>query len=301
MEGEYNLGYYVDPSTSSYYIAPDSATQYYQKAKEFTDWVNDPKNGLTQIKASDGIKADGTHYQGDYYVFQTGNQNDPEDEASVFNNHRRDVIKDSITTNLSQAIASYNDNSESLGTLSNFQMPILSEEEWDRVLNNVCLITFMQGIQVGTKVFNDYAIVTSTKNKEYISPDSIYYINPDKEGTDEVSYYHKIGCPYLDDTQKIVGYRNSDFDRMSYDVENNVSSVTSENNKITDIQYSERDKTYYYYMHPEYACYYCIVNSSADFVDWRSNPNRAKAYYTAMAREKFNFYKTNSYFVINNN
>lgn len=300
-EGDYSLGFYVEPSTSSYYIAADSAKQYYEKAKEFTDWVNDPNNGLAKIKASDAVKADGSHYEGfsDEYIFQISNQNDPEDEASIFNDHRRDVIKASIQDNLSQAIASYNENSESLGTLANFQMPILSEDEWDQVLNNVCLITFMQGIQVGTKVFNDYAIVTSTKNKEYVSPDSIYYINPEKEETDEVSYYHKLGCPYLDDTQKIVGYRNSDFDRMSYDVENKVSSITYEHDKITGIEYSERDKTYYYYMHPEYACYYCIVNSSAEFVDWRSNPNRLKAYYTAMAREKFNFYKTNSYFEIN--
>ncbi len=300
-EGDYSLGFYVEPSTSSYYIAADSAKQYYEKAKEFTDWVNDPNNGLAKIKASDAVKADGSHYEGfsDEYIFQISNQNDPEDEASIFNDHRRDVIKASIQDNLSQAIASYNENSESLGTLANFQMPILSEEEWDQVLNNVCLITFMQGIQVGTKVFNDYAIVTSTKNKEYVSPDSIYYINPEKEETDEVCYYHKLGCPYLDDTQKIVGYRNSDFDRMSYDVENKVSSITYEHDKITGIEYSERDKTYYYYMHPEYACYYCIVNSSAEFVDWRSNPNRLKAYYTAMAREKFNFYKTNSYFEIN--
>lgn len=297
-EGEYSLGFYVDPSTSSYYIAEDSAKQYYEKAKEFTDWVNNPKNGLTQIRASDAVKADGSHYQGfsNDYIFQIGQENNPEDEASIFNNHRREIIKASIQDNLSQAIASYNENSESLGTLANFQMPILSEQEWDQVLTNVCLITFMQGIQVGTKVFNDYSIVTSTKNKEYVSSDSIYYINPEKEGTDEVCYYHKLGCPYLDDTQKIVGYRNSDFDKMSYDVENKVSTITYKNDKITSIEYSERDKTYYYYMHPEYACYYCIVNSSADFVDWRANPTRAKAYYTAMAREKFNFYKMNSYF-----
>ena len=204
---------------------------------------------------------------------------------------------------MSQAIASYNENSENYGTLANFQMPVLTEEEWDRVLHNVCLITFMQGMQVGTKMFNDYCIVTSTRNKEYVSKDSIYYINPDNENSTEPSYYHKIDCPYLDDTKKIVGYRNSDFDRKYYEVENEVSfvEVDKTTNTISKIEYSQKDKKYYYYMHPEYACYYCIVNSSAEKrVDWRKSPERLKAYYTAMAREKYNFYKTNSYFRIGN-
>lgn len=300
--GEYSLGFYIDPSTDSYYIPADSAKQYYEKAKKFTEWVTDPANNLVKLKDSDAIKPDGTEYVDlgfeDKYIFQFGNQNDPNDDGSIFNNHRRDVIKASIQDNLSQAIASYNANSESMGTLANFQMPKLSEEEWDQVLHNVCLITFMQGIQVGTKVFNDYAIVTSTKNKEYVSEEAIYYVNPEKQATEEVTYYHKIDCPYLDDNMKIVGYRNSDFDRMSYEVENKVSNISYDaRDKITDIVYSETDKVYYYYMHPEYACYYCVVNSSEEKpVDWRSSPERMKAYWTAMAREKFNFYKTNSYF-----
>lgn len=166
-------------------------------------------------------------------------------------------------------------------------MPILSEEEWNQVLTNVCLITFMQGIQIGTKVFNDYCIVTSTKNKEYVPEESIYYINT--EGGD--GCYHKLNCKYLVDNDSIVGYKNSDFDRMSYEREE-IDSIDEETGKI-----SYKDVTYYYYMHNELACYYCIVNSSADNnVDWRSSPNKLKAYYTAMAREKMNFYKTNSYF-----
>ncbi len=301
VPGDYSLGFYIDPSTDAYYVQPDSAQQYYDNALEFTKWVDD---NLSTIKASDAIKSDGSHYSGfssSDFIFQFGTQNDPEREESIFNDHRREIIKQSIQDNLSQAIASYNENSENLGTLANFQMPILSEEEWDQVLHNVCLITFMQGVQVGTKMFNDYCIVTSTRNKEYVSPDSIYYINPDNENSDEPSYYHKIDCPLLDDTKKIVGYRNSEFDRRYYEVENEVSSVDMENDIITSVNYSERDKKYYYYMHPEYACYYCIVNHSNDErVDWEKNTNRVNAYNTAMAREKYNFYKTNSYFKAGN-
>ena len=304
----YNLGYYVEPSTSSYYIPADSAYQFYYGktdaegdggAIEFTNWFTNSL--MSSIKASDAVKADGSSYGfSDEFIFKLGNQNDPEDEASIFNDHRRNIIKASIQDNLSQAIASYNQNSESLGTLVNFQMPILSETEWDQVLSNVCLITFVQGMQVGTKVFNDYSIVTSTTNKEYISPDSIYYVNESDDNEEGYRYYHKIDCPKLKDDQKIVGYRNSDFKIMSYEVENKVSHVEKKDDVVQSIEY-EKDKNYYYSMRQELACYDCIVNSSYQPVDWKNNTiyaNRRQAYYTALARERFNFYKTNEYFNI---
>ena len=58
-----------------------------------------------------------------------------------------------------------------------------------------------------------------------------------------------------------------------------------------------QDVTQYYYMHEQQACYYCMVNSTDEgtAVDWRNDKNRLKAYYTALAREKFKFYKTNAY------
>ena len=285
-EGEHDTGFYVEPSTDSYYIPADSAKQYYETSMEFTEWVN---KHLINLKASDAVKPDGTKYEQfkDEFVFRLNAQNDPEAEDSLFTDHKREVIKASIQDNLSQAIASYNQNSEGLGTTANFQMPILSEDEWNQVLTNVCLITFMEGIQVGTKIFNDYAIVTSTKNKEYVPAESLYFLNT--EGGD--GNYHKINCKHLVDNEHIVGYRNSDFDRMSYEKEI-VESINEETKKITF-----EDKTYYYYMHDELACYYCIVNSSPDNdVDWRASPNKLKAFYTTMAREKMTFYKTNSYF-----
>ena len=181
---KHNIGFYVDPSTDEYYIQANSAQQYYDEAKVFTDWVN---QHLVNIQASDAVRVDGTKIdEGNYeYIFQISTTNDPEAEESKFTDHRREVIKSSIQDNLSQAILSYNMNSEALGTIANFQMPILTDVEWDKVLKNVCLITFMQGIQVGTKVFNDYCIVTSTKNKEYVPADSLYFVNTEDEDGNE--------------------------------------------------------------------------------------------------------------------
>lgn len=112
-------------------------------------------------------------------------------------------------------------------------------------------------------------------------------------------YYHKINCKYLVDNEYIVGYKNSDFDRLSYERE-----IVAVNEKTGQIEV--KDKTYYYYMHEEQACYYCIVNPTIidesegtalqEESTWRNQVNKLKAFNTTMAREKYNFYKTNSYF-----
>lgn len=291
VTGTYNTGFYISPSSNNYYIESDSAKQYYDNALEFTEWVT---TYLGDLKGSDAVNQNGieNNFKSNN-IFKISQDNDPEKDDSIFNDHKREVIKNSIQYNLSQAIEGYNQNSEALGTLANFQMPILTETEWDQVLKNVCLITFLQGMQVGTKIFNDYSIVTSTKNKEYVSPESLYYVNE----TNSDGYYHKIGCKHLtsNDTDKIIGYKNSDFDRLDYEKEVVTKTTIDEETGKETREYA--DKKFYYYMHQESPCYYCVVNTSEDVVDdWQSKPNRLKAYYTALAREKMKFYKTNSYF-----
>lgn len=299
-DGEYNVGFYIDPSTNAYYIPADSAQQYYkgneqnEGAENFTAWV---VSNLGTLTPNDAVKADGTKYKEfenkNHKIFDIGENNDPADEGSLFNDHREEVIKASIKDNLGQAIASYSENSEILGPTSSFQLPVLNDTEWHQILTNVCLITFMQGVQVGTKMFNDYCIVTSTKNKEYVSPDSIYYINEGGDG-----YYHKLGCKYLKTDKPIIGYRNSEFDKKSYEIK-----VEKKSNGTSDYD----DQTRYYFMHSyagedgrEHvyeACYYCMVTKADNsFEDWTKIKEKRMAYFTAMAREKYNFYKTNSYF-----
>lgn len=265
-EGDYKVGWYIDPNSQNYYVDSQSANKYYvgdddqyEGALKFTKWVNE---NMSNIKASDARKSDGTPYTefSGHQIFKIDSSNDPQDEGSIFNNHRREVIKQSIEDNLSQAMESYNQNSEALGTTYNFKMPRLSEKEWDQVISNVCMISFMQGVQAGTKVYNNYTIVTSTKNKEFISNDSIYYINT--EGGD--GKYHKLGCSHLVDNDKIVGYRNSEFDRMSFEYED--FQRDKNGNPMKDGQGHSlfEDKTEFYYMHENEACYYCIVNSTKE-------------------------------------
>ena len=72
---------------------------------------------------------------GDYEIFKYNDNGVAiEEPNSNFNQHRLQVIRYSIEKNLSIAIANYN--GYSTQTSTNFQMPKLKEDEWEKILNN---------------------------------------------------------------------------------------------------------------------------------------------------------------------
>ena len=87
-----------------------------------------------------------------YKIFD--NNKSIEDPDSNFNQQRLDVIRYSIEKNLSIAIANYNNYS---GITADFRMPELKEDEWDKIVNNVSIISFLQGINIGGKIYNGYS------------------------------------------------------------------------------------------------------------------------------------------------
>ena len=88
------------------------------------------------------------------------------------------MIRYSIERNLSIAIGNYNNYT---GVQTNFQMPKLREDEWDKIINNVSIISFMQGLNIGGKIYNGYSIITNNKNQEVVNEDSIYMITDDNQ------------------------------------------------------------------------------------------------------------------------
>lgn len=55
---------------------------------------------------------------------------------------------------------------------------------------------------------------------------------------------------------------------------------------------NSQDTTKYYYKHPEYACYTCIVNSLNEDVEVENlSQDLQKAYYRALARERYDLDK----------
>ena len=193
--------YYLDSSNSSWYsiingekysqdtdylTINDSAVRYYKEAEEFTDWI---QTNLGDLRTSDAVyEEDGSsglsesEDWGDEPIFtrQDDSNNEGisiEDPNSDFNQHRLQVIRYSIEKNLSIAIANYNNYDG--GNTTNFLMPELQEDEWEQILNNVSIISFLQGLSIGGKVYNGYSIVTNTKTEEFINTDSIYIVTSD--------------------------------------------------------------------------------------------------------------------------
>lgn len=159
--------------------------EYYEDAWAFTEWFNKVLDDSGIVEAKNALK-----------IVEGSNPNIAlPDETSNFNDEKHDVIESSITKNLRQAMNIYGN-----------EMPKLNANDWELVVNNVCLIAFMQGIPTGTTMYNNYTIAVSTENKEIIKGTDIYFIG---EGPEADGYYHRIWCPNLNGN--IKGYNKMDF------------------------------------------------------------------------------------------
>ncbi len=260
----------------------DSAINYYKKAKEFTDWVRDNLGDLKysdaknengeSITDSDGKSVNGLY--GNTLIFKKQDGKSIEDEDSNFNEHRIAVIRYAIQKNLSIAIANFNDYSNSN---NEFQMPNLSETDWYRIIHHPSLISFLQGLAIGGKMYNGYAVITNDKTQEVVSEDSIFIVNGDQ--------YSRVNEKGLNDKEDLIGYFNVDFEKKLYRI---------------------NDENYYCYPHDELGSYSSIVNQTSvesytSIYDYLSDkPDLAKAYYTALGRERYGMYRVNYDNYINN-
>lgn len=257
-----------------------SAINYYKKAKEFTSWVksNSVLNNLTFGNAVDEngnsiTDKNGTVYgfSGNTKIFESDNNISIEDTNSNFNEHRTAVIRYSIQKNLANAIANFNKYSSST---NEFQMPNLSEEDWYSLINNVSCISFLQGLSIGGKIYNGYAVVNNNKTQEFISKESIYILTSDD------NYYHRVNENDLNNKNNLQGFFNVDFERKIYNV---------------------KDNNTYVYPHNQVGSYDSIVTQTQTEPKFYENENTylsdktnlAKAYYTALGRERYSMYRVN--------
>ena len=215
-----------------------------------------------------GIKRNGGKYK--IFTFDDGNGVEIEEPKSNFNQHRLAVIRYSIEKNLTAAIANYNYYSDST---NNFQMPKLKETEWDKITNDISIISFLQGLNIGGKIYNGYSIVTNTKNKEVVSEDSIYIVTND-------NYYHKPTETELETKNIVSGVLNIDFERRTRTI-----SMT----------------TKYFYPNSALSSYESIVNQTQveepeNIYDYMQSKGGklAEAYFTALGRERYSMYRTSN-------
>ena len=185
----------------NYYFAikkNKSAYIYYKKAYEFSravlgnavagykDKSKQPQTGyhLSELKTNvceyfdtgdktDELKSSGITPLSEYGSFKIFDGNIHLDNSN-FNKHRKAIIRYVVETNLAPAISGFSSTADVA-----FIMPKISEKDWEIIQNDVCEITFLQGLNIGSKKYNGYSVVANMLTKEYIDEDDIYILKND--------------------------------------------------------------------------------------------------------------------------
>lgn len=281
----------------------DNGKKYYENAKDFSDWI---KDNLGELESDDAVDANGNHYNDEVFLsgrkifdelknsWTSTNKKCIEDSGSEFNAHRIEVIKNSIESNLMVAISNYNKVSTSS---VNFAMPKLTDTNWEELTTNVSMITFLQGLNIGGKIYNGYSIVRNDITEDFVSEDSIYmcYTNTNK--------YYKITDTILSngteaDPAGVIGIFNVDFERKT------TNAIIKE--ELEDNTTKTYTQPIYYYPRADMASYQSIINSnngstsSTNIQEYLKNVGYnydnikygiAQKYYTALGRERYGMYR----------
>ena len=259
-----------------------SAINYCVESYVFTKWVTKNLGSITvgDMKSPTVGQYNNVDNAKNIFIFaiNPSNNPDPENDDAYANSplaqHKKDVIINTIEKNLSQATAQ----AKEMNPNYEYRLPQLSYDEWEQALSNISIIAFMQGMPIGLKYYNNYAIATSTLNKEFVDPDELYFA-----GTGD-QYYHQRQCEQATGSD-YVGYRSIDYVAKSYETENEAGGKA----------------TNYYYLHDhdgdnnsELECYYCLVNRSTYKTgnkekEWNNSPYNSwtDSYYNALARERY--------------
>ena len=247
-------------------IDNNQAIKYYKNAYEMQQYLENELGWLNTdfIYSSENLGNEKNNYQSVGKVFDFSNIGK---EDSNFNTHRMDVIKNAINKNLSVAISNYN---HYYNTSTDFQMPKLKETDWEKIMGNISMISFMQGMNIGGKIYNGYAIVNNNKNFDVVMDDSILIKTSDNE-------VHRITENGLKNSNLTgaEGIFNIDLERRSEEV-------------------ADGTIKYYYPINVKLS-YDSIVtqnNVSKNYkVENLKNPILAQVYYTALGRERYSLYR----------
>lgn len=259
-EETYYLYYFAITKNKSAYI-------YYRDSYNFTNWVME---NIGDLSSDD---AEGNTYTKIDKIFD----GDIQSSDSNFYRHKSEVIRKNIETNLSTAITSFN---------GGYILPKLSETDWELVENNVCMLTFLQGLSIGSKIYNGYCVVPNSLTKEYVDENDIYILTKSNtycRANDKTLNDSKI--PVKDNVNNFsyAGRLKLDFEKKTLDAETNKK---------------------YYPIRNYLASYTSIVGSSyvdniteyKDMYGYMKNKDTylKRTYYTALARERMSVYNVNN-------
>ena len=251
-----------------------SAINYYKEAIELKNFMK--KYNLDEITVGDiigensesyNVNDENSPYHTSGKIFDFDNNKGIESESSNFNTHRIEVIKHSIERNLSIAIANFNKYSS-----LNFKMPKLKDEDWDKIMDNISIISFLQGVNIGGKIYNGYAIVTNTKNEDIVMEDSIYIKTSD-------NVFHRVTESNLNSAT--IGIYNVNLERRTAeDTEGNnvyyfpVEGSLSYDSIVTQNNVNKKSS-----------------QSLSEYISSLEDNYLKKIYYTALGRERYGLYR----------
>lgn len=252
----------------------DSAKKYYQEAIEMKKFI-ESNSDLKSLTIGDAVDVNGNKFTSSPFTELTSdsgkifdfdhNNGGIESEDSNFNTHRVDIIKYSITRNLSVAISNYNNYSKAAENGIDFQMPELKDTDWEKIIDNISIISFLQGMNVGGKIYNGYTVITNTKNTDVVAEDSIYIKTSD-------GIAHRLKEEGLEaNTTGAVGIFNIDIERRTGEDTNG--------------------NTIYYYPKQVTLSYDSIVTQNKVKQGEVTDKTLLKLYYTALGRERYSMYR----------
>ena len=280
-----------------------SAVSYYVTASIFSDWVYDNLVDKNTVRENHLVEISGQEYnliKGEMKVSHDFTDSETEvfnivgtnnvysklnspmeiDKDSAYYSHKLNVIRDSIQYNLNLSMTTYNKMSISA---KDYAMPVMENEEWEKILTNVSIVSFMQGYDCGLKTYNNYKIVSSTNNEISLLPEEIYYVKKE-DFSNENAEYHRIDCPKLWGIDE--GTTNQYLAFISKDVK--YDKVFDKTNALVPYQYD----------HKNLACYECINDGNYKGEKIFNNPtkyrNLLKTYYIGVGKARNDLYKMNA-------
>lgn len=315
-----NSALLTDIQTLEYEIGKCKAVAYYASSACFSNWVYD---NLKDLKYSNIIDtAMIGYYQDDegnskyisssgvnelYYDFSNNQtkifdtSQDPEDTESSFNTHRMEIIKNSIKYNLNLAMSAYT----KMEHPYDCSLPVLTDEEWDKILRNISIVSFMQGWDCGLKIYNNYQIVSSTNNELTVTPSEIYYVKKE-EFNNKSGNYHRIDCPYLAESGDYISFKSKEvkYDKIynkqtgQYEYDHkNLACYTCINTSSYESLFAPKTNKDYYKDGKKYTAYYDRIGSlkkNKDSTTFGDGEDKKKAAYIGLAKERQDIYKTNA-------
>ena len=167
------------------------------------------------------------------------NGNDPELSSSSFDAHRIDVIVANIQNALVNEVKNFD---EYMSKSYKYQMPAITEGDWNVLANNSTMLAFMEGMPIGNyKFFSNYAIVNNTKTIEFINKEAIYvqpnYQNNEGWNSAALATQASHNGDYNPNNAMILRYQNLDNKLVYYDPRSRLFNEESKRKKNENVNY----------------------------------------------------------------